>query len=148
MSTSTPHSQRLKKRGLGFTLVEVLVVTAIIGLLAGLIGPQILKQFGTAKSSTAKLQIEDIGAALDLFYLENGRYPTTDEGIDALITQPSQLNTWNGPYMKKAKVPVDPWGNAYHYKMPGDNWDYDLFSYGADNSSGGVKDNKDLVNWE
>jgi general secretion pathway protein G len=136
-----------KKRYRGFTLIELLVVLVILGLLAGIVGPQVMKYIGGAKSDTAQLQIADIGAALDMFYLENGRYPTSNEGLQALTTAPAGLDNWNGPYLKK-KAPVDPWGNPYTYVMPGQNAPYDLYSLGADNAAGGEKDNKDINNWE
>ncbi len=132
----------------GFTLVELLVVLAILGLLVGLVGPQVMKHFAGAKSDTAKLQIEDLGAALDLFYLDNGRYPSSSEGLGALVTAPTELPNWNGPYLKKSSVPKDPWGNDYHYQIPGGHGPYDLVSYGADGAPGGEKDNRDQVNWE
>lgn len=132
----------------GFTLVELLVVLAILGLLVGLVGPQVMKHFAGAKSDTAKLQIEDLGSALDLFYLDNGRYPSGSEGLGALITAPSGLPHWNGPYLKKPSLPRDPWGNDYHYTLPGQHGAYDLVSYGADNAPGGEKDNRDQVSWE
>jgi len=132
----------------GFTLVELMVVLAILGMIIGLVGPRVMKQLGSAKADTAKLQIEDLGAALDLFYLDNGRYPGTVEGLQALVQAPAGANDWNGPYLKKRKVPDDPWKNAYHYQSPGQNGPYDLFSYGADNMPGGDKDNADVVSWE
>lgn len=133
----------------GFTLVEILVVLAILGLLVGLVGPQVMKHFAGAKSDTAKLQIEDLGAALDLFYLDNGRYPSSSEGLGALVTAPTELPNWNGPYLKKSNIPKDPWGNDYHYLIPGQHGGaYDLSSYGADNAPGGEKDNRDQTSWE
>lgn len=137
-----------RKRNAGFTLVELLVVMAILGLLIGLVGPQVMKYFRGAKSDTAKLQIEDFGAALDLYYLENGRYPTSQEGLRALVEKPAGADKWNGPYLKKKKIPEDPWGNEYHYEQPGEHGAYDLYSYGADNSPGGEGDNADVVSWE
>ena len=132
----------------GFTLIELLVVLVILGLLAGLVGPQVMKYVGGAKSDTARLQIEDIGAALDLFYLDNSRYPSSNEGLQALSTQPAGLDNWNGPYLKKKKIPNDPWGNPYNYAMPGQHGAYDLYTLGADNAAGGEKDDKDINNWE
>lgn len=137
-----------RKKQIGFTLIELLVVLVILGLLAGLVGPQVMKYIGGAKSDTARLQIEDIGAALDMFYLENGRYPTSNEGLQALTSQPSGLDNWNGPYLKKKKVPGDPWGTPFNYVMPGQNAEYDLYSLGKDNAAGGEKDNKDINSWE
>lgn len=132
----------------GFTLIELLVVLVILGMIAGLVGPRIMKQLGTAQSNTAKLQIEDFGAALDIFYLDNSRYPNTQEGMDALVRKPSGFDNWNGPYLKKNNVPKDPWGNEYQYQSPGQNGEYDLYSYGADNQPGGDGKNKDVNSWE
>jgi general secretion pathway protein G len=131
----------------GFTLIELLVVLVILGLLAGLVGPQILRYLGIGKSDTAQLQIEELGAGLDLFHLEVGRYPTTDEGIAALVEEPTGVNNWNGPYLKKKTVPKDPWGNEYNYHSPGENSIYDLFSLGQDNMEGGEGENEDVVSW-
>jgi len=136
---------KFQKRG--FTLIELLVVLVILGLLAGLVGPRVLSYLGGAKSDTARLQIGEFGAGLDLFYLEIGRYPTTDEGLIALIEQPSDLTNWHGPYLKKRSIPKDPWGNDYIYESPGENGPYDLYSFGMDGTEGGEGDNKDIVSW-
>ena len=131
----------------GFTLIELLVVLVILGLLASLAGPKVISYLGGAKSDSAKLQIEEFGASLDLFKLETGRYPTSQEGLQALVQAPSGLPGWNGPYLKKKTVPKDPFGNEYHYVSPGQHGLYDLSSLGADNREGGEGDNKDLTNW-
>jgi general secretion pathway protein G len=131
----------------GFTLIELLVVLVILGLLAGLVGPRVLSYLGGAKSDTARLQINEFGAGLDLFYLEIGRYPTTDEGLVALIEMPSDVSNWNGPYLKKKTIPKDPWGNDYIYESPGENGPYDLYSFGMDGTEGGEGDNRDIVSW-
>ena len=131
----------------GFTLIELLVVLVILGLLAGLVGPQVLRYTGSAKSDTARLQIEELGAGLDLFHLEVGRYPTTDEGLVALTAEPAGVDNWNGPYLKKRDIPADPWGNTYHYRAPGENGDYDLYSLGRDNTDGGEGEDADVVSW-
>jgi general secretion pathway protein G len=131
----------------GFTLIEMLVVLVILGLLAGLVGPQVLRYLGSAKSDTAMLQIEELGAGLDLYHLEVGRYPTTEEGLKALVEQPAGVAAWNGPYLKKKRIPVDPWGNEYHYRSPGEQGMYDLYSLGGDNLEGGESDNADIVSW-
>ena len=131
----------------GFTLIELLVVLVILGLLAGLVGPQVLRYLGSAKSDTARLQIEELGAGLDLFHLEVGRYPNTNEGLQALVEQPTGVNRWNGPYLKKKTIPLDPWGNDYHYRSPGQNGEYDLYSYGNDNQEGGEGNDADVVSW-
>jgi len=137
-----------RKKHIGFTLIELLVVLVILGLLAGLVGPRVMKYIGGAKSDTARLQIADIGAALDMFYLDNSRYPSSNEGLQGLSAQPAGLDNWNGPYLKKEQVPSDPWGNPYSYVMPGQHGVYDLYSLGADNAAGGEKDNKDINSWE
>jgi general secretion pathway protein G len=131
----------------GFTLIELLVVLVILGLLAGLVGPQVLRHLGGAKSDTAQLQISELGAGLDLFHLEVGRYPSSSEGLQALVEAPSSASNWHGPYLKKSTLPKDPWGNDYIYEFPGDHGPYDLYSYGADNAEGGEGDNKDIVSW-
>ncbi|MFV0680472.1 type II secretion system major pseudopilin GspG [Ottowia sp.] len=129
----------------GFTLIELLVVIAIIGLLAGLVGPAVLKQFDGAKSKTAKIQISDLDRAMDLYKLDVGRYPTNAEGLQALVTKPGAANGWNGSYLKGG-LPEDPWGNAYRYANPGPNGGIEILSLGADNAPGGEGENADLRN--
>jgi general secretion pathway protein G len=131
----------------GFTLIELLVVLVILGLLASLAGPRVMSYLSGAKSDTAHLQIEEFGATLDLFKLETGRYPTTQEGLQALVQAPSGLAGWNGPYLKKKTIPKDPWGNEYRYVSPGQHGAYDLSSLGADNREGGDGENRDLTSW-
>lgn len=135
-------------RQAGFSLIELLVVLTIIALLGAVVGPQVIKQLGSAKSDVARMQIEDFGAALDLYYLDNGRYPSSEEGLSALISPPGDAAEWSGPYLKKKNIPKDAWGNEFHYASPGQNGPYDLYSYGADNVSGGDGDAKDVVSWE
>ena len=130
----------------GFTLVELIVVVIIIGLLAGLVLPQFIRQEEKAKLGAAKAQIELLGTALDTFRLDVGRYPTTDEGLQALRQKPGTLDRWDGPYLKK-DLPMDPWGSPYIYKSPGDHGPYDIVSYGADKAPGGDGDNRDIVSW-
>ena len=132
----------------GFTLIELLVVLVILGLIASVIGPRVVGYLGGAKTDTAKLQIEELGAALDLYKLEVGRYPTTEEGLQALVQAPAGTAGWRGPYLKKKLVPKDPWGNPYRYAAPGQHGVYDVYSYGADNRQGGEDENKDVLSWE
>lgn len=139
-----PASMRIKA---GFTLIELLVVLMILGLLAGIVGPRVLKQLGGAKSGTAQLQIAEFSSGLDLFYVEVGRYPTTEEGLDALVSEPTGVANWNGPYLKKNDLPSDPWGQAYRYQYPGEHGDFDLYSLGRDNVDGGENEDTDLVSW-
>lgn len=130
----------------GFTLVELLVVMVIIGLLAALVGPRLFPKLGKGKQAAAKAQIELLGQALDQFRLDIGRYPTTQEGLNALISNPG-IDRWDGPYLKK-DVPKDPWDRPYHYQSPGEHGEYDLFSYGRDGSPGGDGEDKDVTSWE
>jgi len=138
---------RTARRQVAFTLIELLVVLVILGLLAGLVGPRVLKYLGSARTDTAQLQIEELGASLDLYHLEVGRYPTSEEGLDALVEQPSGTRNWNGPYLKKKTVPDDPWGQAYHYEFPGQNGEYDIYSLGNDKAAGGEGEAADVVSW-
>ncbi|MBV9859451.1 MAG: type II secretion system major pseudopilin GspG [Alphaproteobacteria bacterium] len=131
----------------GFTLIELLVVLAILGLLVGLVTPQVMKYLGRARTDTARVDIQNIEAALDLFRLDLARYPTQEEGLQALVRKPPGLERWQGPYIKQAKAPVDPWGRPYHYRIPGEHGDYDLYTLGADDAPGGTGENQDVVNW-
>ncbi|MCB1915083.1 MAG: type II secretion system major pseudopilin GspG [Rhodocyclaceae bacterium] len=131
----------------GFTLVELLVVLAILGLLAGLVGPRVLNQLGGAKSKTANVQIKDFEQALELYKLDVGRFPSSDEGLSALVAKPASATGWNGPYLKRKDIPTDPWGRAYQYAAPGQHGEVDIYSYGADGSAGGEGENADVGNW-
>jgi general secretion pathway protein G len=131
----------------GFTLVELLVVLVILGLLAGIAVPQVMNSLSKAKSSTAALAVENLASAIDLYRLDVGRLPTQNEGLDALVERPDDASKWFGPYLRKRDMLIDPWGNAYHYRFPGQHGTYDLFSLGADNAEGGEDEDRDLGNW-
>ena len=135
------------KNQAGFTLVELIVVVIIIGLLAGLVVPQFIKQEEKATAKAAKAQIELFGTALDTFRLDVGRYPNSQEGMAALMQRPGGVDRWDGPYLKK-DLPPDPWGKPYVYKSPGDHGAYDIISYGADGVPGGDGNNRDITSWE
>ena len=138
-------SFRTRKSSRGFTLIELLVVLAILTLLAGLVGPRVLNQLGGAKSKTAGVQISDLDKSLELFKLDVGRYPTTEEGLGALITKPGSVNGWTGPYLKGG-LPSDPWGYPYRYANPGPSGGIEILSLGADNAPGGDGENADIRN--
>jgi len=140
---STKH-----KLNTGFTLIELLVVLVILGLLAGLVGPNVMKYVSSSKIDVTRAQLEDLAAGLDLFKLDVGRYPDNREGLLALVKTSEDLKGWNGPYLRKKKLPLDPWNNDYVYKSPGLEYDFDLFSYGADGEPEGSGDNSDISAWE
>ena len=121
----------------GFTLVEMLVVITIIGLIMGLIGPRVLNYLSESKVKAAKIQLQSFASALDLFYLDAGRFPSTSEGLTALVRQTPGVAAWNGPYLKGGNVPKDPWNNGYIYRSPAEHGPYDIMSYGADGQEGG-----------
>jgi general secretion pathway protein G len=127
----------------GFTLVELMIVLFILGLLTALVAPRLMGRVGKAKQKTAQTQIHMLATALDLFYLDLGRYPTQEEGLKALSHKPDNLSNWGGPYLDK-EVPKDPWGHDYVYKIPGEKAPYDIISYGADNAPGGDGENQDI----
>ncbi|MBU0656606.1 MAG: type II secretion system major pseudopilin GspG [Gammaproteobacteria bacterium] len=144
-----PQCKRLSNKQRGFSLIELMIVLVILGLIAGIVGPQAMKYLGKGKTQSAKVQIENISAALDMYRLEVGSYPTSSDGLKALVSQPSSARGWNGPYLKKGDVPKDPWNNDYQYKRPGGNGQpYDLSSFGADGTAGGEGEDADITLWK
>ena len=130
----------------GYTLVELLVVLAILGLLVALATPRVIRYLGTAKTDTARIQIQKLGGVLDLYRLEIGRYPTEEEGLAALVDRPPQVEAWNGPYLKNRESLIDPWGTPYVYRSPGEHGEYDLYTLGADGKEGGDGEDRDITN--
>lgn len=158
MAARRKHADRIEVRRIGrcgaseaeagFTLLEVLVVLVILGLVAAVVaGPQVFKLLGTAKSETARIQIERISGALDLYRLEVGRYPTNEETLAALVEAPAGAARWNGPYLKKQESIIDPWGHLYVYRSPGQHGEFDLYTLGSDNAEGGEGEAADVTNW-
>ena len=138
---------RYKRRERGFTLIEVLIVMVILGLLAALVGPRMFGKVGKSRQEAAKAQIALFETALDMYRLDTSKYPTTDEGLQALRSKPSGMERWDGPYLPK-NIPLDPWGHAYQYRSPGEHGDYDIISLGADGRQGGKGEDEDVVNWK
>jgi general secretion pathway protein G len=130
----------------GFTLIELLVVLVILGLLAGLVGPNIINQLGGAKTDTALVQIKQLEQAVEMYKLDVGRYPTSSEGLEALVEKPGDADGWNGPYLKGG-VPLDPWKQDYLYVYPGTRADVEIFTLGQDGTEGGEGENSDVGNW-
>ncbi len=131
------RAARRRSRGQGgFTLVEMLVVITIIGLIMALVGPRVLNYLGESKAKAAKIQLESFASALDLYYLDLGRYPSSNEGLGALV-HPSNTSGWNGPYLRGGALPNDPWGHPYLYRSPGDRAPYTIVSLGSDGQEGG-----------
>ncbi len=134
------------RRQSGFTLMELLVVLAILGLLMSLVGPTVLNQLGGAKTKTAGIQIKELEQSLEMYKLDVGRFPSSNEGLQALVQKPSGVTGWNGPYLK-GDVPMDPWGRAYNYKYPGERGELDIFTYGQNGQPGGDGEDSDVGNW-
>jgi general secretion pathway protein G len=135
------------RREAGFTLLELLVVLAILGLLAAIIGPQVLRFLSGAKTQTARVQIQNIVAALELYKLDVGHYPTQAEGLNALVTAPPSEAGWNGPYLKRETAIKDPWGEPYIYKNPGQHGEVDVLTLGSDKAEGGTGEAQDVGSW-
>ncbi len=143
---------KLRKREEGFTLIEILIVVIIIGFLTAMVGPRLFNRVSQARQTAAHNQLDIFKLALDNYRLDNGRYPTTEQGLEALVKKPMSApvpSNWAGPYLDANQVPKDPWGHKYHYKYPGDNNDYkyDLWSWGGDNKEGGEGEDADITNW-
>lgn len=131
----------------GFTMMELLVVVAIIALLASLVGPILFKHIAPAKDSVARAQMENFMTALDAYFIDTGRFPTSQQGLAALRTKPEGEAKWTGPYLKK-EIPKDPWGNPFQYRAPGRSGGYEILSFGADGKEGGEGENRDITSWE
>ncbi len=144
--SSTPALRR-RRRSRGITLLELLVVLAILALIATFAAPQVLKLLGGARTDAAKVQIDNIGTALDLYRLQVGRYPSESEGLEALLERPADAENWDGPYLTKRAALSDPWGRPYRYRDPGEHGEYDLFTLGADDAEGGEGEDEDVTSW-
>ena len=148
-SDARPAARRRRPAALdqaGFTLIELLIVVIILGVLAALVGPRLFGRVGQSRQAAARVQIELLGAALDQFKLDVGRYPSSQEGLQALQQSPGNAPGWEGPYLKK-DVPRDPWGNPYQYRSPGEHGEYDLSSFGSDSAPGGDGEASDVTSW-
>lgn len=144
-SKSEKHLNDARCRG--FTLMELLLVLVIIGLLAALVGPSLYQRIKPAKQSVARAQIDNFSTAIDSYYIDTGRFPSTQEGLKALRVKPEGSGRWNGPYLKK-DIPNDPWDTPYVFRSPGRSGGYEIISYGEDKREGGEGDNADINSWE
>ncbi len=137
-----------RHRQAGFTLLELLVVLAILGLLAAIVGPQVIRYLGSSKTQTAQVQARNIAASLQLFRLDAGRYPTTEEGLAALVKPTPSVPLWNGPYLPDEAAITDPWGKPYQLRAPGEHGEVDVFTLGSDGVVGGSGEAQDVGNWK
>lgn len=147
MDSNTPPPQR---RSRGFTLIEIMAVVLILGLLTTLVGVAILPRIESARRSTAGSQIKMLDAALETYRMDNARFPTSEQGLDALVNRPPDARNYqDGGYLRESRVPVDPWGNPYQYESPGQHnkRGYDLWSFGPDGAPGGEDNDADIGNW-
>ena len=141
------ENKRNRRKEKGFTLIELLIVMIILGLLAALVGPRMFGKVGKSKQRAAKAQISLFETALDTYRLDAGKYPATEDGLQALREQPDDVKNWDGPYLPK-NVPLDPWGNTYVYECPGGHGDFDIISLGADGNQDGEDEDMDIVSWK
>ncbi|HCN46707.1 MAG TPA: type II secretion system protein GspG [Pseudomonas sp.] len=141
------HLRCSRRAQRGFTLLELLVVLVVLGLLAGIVAPKYFAQLGRSEVKVARAQIEGLDKALDLYRLEVGHYPSTEQGLQALVSAPSDESRWTGPYLQKS-LPQDPWGRAYSYRYPGEHGEYDLLSMGKDGQPGGEGENAEVTSWQ
>ena len=140
------ENERKRSREKGFSLIELIVVLVILGLLATVVGPQVMKRLAQGKAEIAKLQVDQLEGAIGLFRFDVGRYPSSSEGLEALLRD-AGIENWSGPYLEKSTVPKDPWGREYEYRSPGQHSDFDLWSHGADGTPGGEDDSADVTSW-
>ena len=143
-----PLAASCRRHFVGFSLIEMLVVIVILGLIASIVAPNLLGKIDNAKAKTARVQVEELAAAVELYYLDVGQYPATAHGLLALIEAPPDVDAWSGPYLKKQRMPSDPWGQNYHYRSPGDFAPFEIWSLGADNQADGEGDNADIKSWQ
>jgi len=139
------QSKHSRNNERGFTLVEMLVVITIIALIMGLVGPQVLNYLSESKVKAAKIQMQSFSSALDLLYLDTGRYPSSAEGLDTLVKRTGAMSGWNGPYLKGGNVPNDPWGKPYVYRSPTERGKFQILSYGSDGEEGGTGTAADIA---
>jgi len=147
MPTGVTDRTQATHRTRGFTLLELMVVLLILTLLATIAAPRVTHYLRKAKSQTAKVQVDALSAAVDSFHLDTGRFPSSQEGLKALVERPSDTSNWDGPYLKKRESLTDPWGNPYLYRVPGQHGEYDIFTLGSDGREGGEGDAADIGNW-
>lgn len=140
--------KKTHKNEQGFTLLELLVVLAILGLLAAIVGPQVIRYLGSSKTQTAQVQVRNIAASLQLYRLDVGRYPANEEGLAALIKAPASAAMWNGPYLPDSSAITDPWGKPYQLRSPGEHGEIDVYSFGSDGLAGGSGEARDVGNWK
>jgi general secretion pathway protein G len=145
--TVPDFSSPAARRKAGFTLVEILIVLAIISLIVGLVGPRVLGYLSSSRVKSARVQIESFKSALELYYIDEGTYPTTAQSLQALVVSPPNAAGWAGPYLRDGAVPNDPWSNPYKYTAPGQHGAYDILSLGADGREGGSGDAADITSW-